>query len=545
MGAPVTKITEYDLSIHVPSFPGVYGGIVIPGAAKGEINKPYLCTNDTQFLQQFTPNKTIRVGYDLAYYSALAYLQKADKLWVVRAANTTGLYYAGAEFKESTGTNITAAAGITNPDNYTFGNGAGNRGLLLLHGSSQGTWANNIGIKLFTKAASPSKVKAPASVTDAFLIEVYDSEISTVNPVEVFTCSFNPNAKDGYGRNMFVEDRVKSSSYIRAVENTALTQAGTPVRTLKEQTSILYFTKGANGGTITASEMMTAADSLINPDDVPLTLLMDGGYPDAQYKQYLAMNIAEVRQDCLAVLSTLFADEDNTDYITQLLAFRNTTLNVNSSYATLVTPHVWIRDKFNHRDLYVAPDGYLAAAISETASDYAMWYPAAGFRRGRLNVSDVRRRFTMGEMDTLYDAGINPIRFAPGRGIVLWGQKTLYGLPSALDRTNVRCLLIEIEPRIKKALDGFLFELNDESTRMLIRAMLDTSLASVKARRGLMDYRIVCDDSNNLADDIENYRLNVDIYIKPPYAIEYIMANIVITRAGLDFKLAQMAMRAS
>jgi len=154
----------------------------------------------------------------------------------------------------------------------------------------------------------------------------------------------------------------------------------------------------------------------------------------------------------------------------------------------------------------------------------------------------VNRRFTKGEMDYLYDNGINPIRFYPGKGIVIWGQKTLSARPSALDRMNVRLMLIVIEPAIEAALEDFLFELNDEATRGLVKTMIDNYMEGIKGRRGVYDYYTVCDDSNNSADDIDNYRMNVWLFVKPTKAVEYIPFSVVITSTGMDFSLAQQSL---
>jgi phage tail sheath protein FI len=153
-------------------------------------------------------------------------------------------------------------------------------------------------------------------------------------------------------------------------------------------------------------------------------------------------------------------------------------------------------------------------------------------------VNDVLQRFTEGQMDSLYDNGINPIRFAPGRGIVLWGQKTLLSRPSSLDRMNVRFLLMIIEDANEEALRDFLFELNDEQTRSQIRSLIESYMESIQARRGVTDFEVVCDSTNNTPADIDNNRLNVWLYVKPIKSVEFIKFNVIITREGMEFNLA-------
>ena len=210
-------------------------------------------------------------------------------------------------------------------------------------------------------------------------------------------------------------------------------------------------------------------------------------------------------------------------------------MNLNSSYSALYTPHIQIQDKFNDRKLWISPDGAVAGNISLSANNYEIWYPTAGFKRGVLNVLSVTRKFSEGELDLLYTAGINPIRFFPGKGIVIWGQKTLLARASALDRLNVRLLLVVIEPAIKDLLENFLFELNDDGTRSIISTKLESYLEVIKARKGVTDFAVVCDATNNTDADIDANRLNVDIFIKPSISIEEIPVRVVITPNNISF----------
>ena len=224
-----------------------------------------------------------------------------------------------------------------------------------------------------------------------------------------------------------------------------------------------------------------------------------------------------------------------------MVDYRKTDLNLNSSYSGLYTPHLKILDRFNNREIFVSPDGYVAGSISFSATNYEIWFPPAGFKRGILAVRDTSVRFDDAELDLLYTNGINPIKFTSGRGIVIWGQKTLQSRASALDRMNVRLLLIVIEPAIKAFLEDYLFELNDESTRTIVEGKLEGYLETIKARKGITAYDVVCDDTNNLAEDIDANRMNVDIFIKPSISVEAIPVRVVITPNSISFESAQSA----
>jgi phage tail sheath protein FI len=315
---------------------------------------------------------------------------------------------------------------------------------------------------------------------------------------------------------------------------------------LQDQAIDLTFTGGDDGGTVVDAQMITALQALANPQDKMVTVLMDGAWTTVAYHAEL-LAVAEARKDCVAILSSRYEDDSNSDYLNAIIDYRKIVLNANSSYGAIFTPSPKIYDRYNDRYVYVGADGYAAAAISETAANYEMWYPPAGPRRGKINVLDLRRRFTGGvdgggEIGALYDNGINPLLFTPGKGIRIWGQKTLLGRPSALDRLNVRLLLIVIEPAIKEALEDYLFELNDVATRAMVVSMINSYMDNIKARHGVIDYNVVCDASNNSDNDIDNHILNVWLFVKPATSVEYIPFTVVITRSGMSFNLAAQSL---
>ena len=598
MTAPKIFVQESDISTRVPSPQGVYGGIVIP-APKGPVNTATLVTTDTDLLNFFTPNKTVGVGFNMAFYSALAFLTQSNKLYVVRADNgstyggvvikksgstqsnaaitsislghivaldvatstfsvagdvtdmvkspdiiqvasstgNNGIYQVvNAEF-DSTNTNIVVAQTIPNATAdgsisiHSLGNpdvfGFGSDDVMLITGSNQGQWANDIDIQLYTYEQSPEVVKEPG----AFLIYVFKH--STGALLETFTCSRNVNAKDGYGNNIYVEDVLQGSNYIKVIDNTAVDAS----QLIQQQITNLQLAGATDGDAITDSNMIEALTSLSNKNDIPMTVLMDGGWTTPAYQKALDA-LCQSRQDCVACLSTPYSAENSNTYISAITTYRKTTLNLNSSYSALYTPHVQIQDRFNDRTVYVSPDGYAAAAVSQSATNYEIWFAPAGYRRGVLDVLDVRRRFSDGELDALYDVGVNPIKFSNGKGIAIFGQKTLSSRPSALDRLNVRLLLVTVEPAISDFLDDFLFEFNDEYTRKLVKTGIDTYMDNIKSRKGVYNYTTICDDSNNTAQDIDNNKLNAYLYVQPTKVAEFITLNVVLTRTGFTLNVA-------
>lgn len=400
--------------------------------------------------------------------------------------------------------------------------------VILIGGSSQGAWVDDLLIKITNYATDPVLVKQPG----AFLVQVYAST-NLATPLESHVCSRDMGAKDGYGNNIFIENVLLSSKYIRAVNNSNVSSTTTP----KDQSVALAFGGGDDGSAVTDAEMITASDKLKNKDSYPLTLLLDGGWATAPYATNLNL-IAGQRGDCEAILTVPVSAETSATYLQDIVDYRNTILNLNTVDSALYSPGVKIYDKFNARDIIIPPDGQIGGVVAYCEREAEIWSAPAGFNRGVLNVSDTRIRFEESEMDVLYDNGINPIRYTSGRGIVVWGQKTLTSVPSSRDRLNVVFLIKKIVKEISPFLENYTFEFNDEPTRSSISAIVGDYMADVQSRRGTTAYEVVCNESNNSATDIDNYRLNVDLYLQPNKASEQIRLGIVITRTGVEFNTA-------
>jgi len=369
-------------------------------------------------------------------------------------------------------------------------------------------------------------VETLCKTPDAFALQVmYKGEVK-----ELFEVSLNPARLNGFGRAMFIESVLEASSYIRAIA-----RAGSEMQMVQD--GIAKLAGGDDGGAVTTGNMIRGLEPFENKDFYALTMFLDGGFAQIPYQAAL-IALAEKRKDCVAMLSVPYDREASSNYLNEINEFRKLDANYNSSFAALYSPHVRVYDKFNDRMLYVSPESYAAAIVSDTAGNREIWYPAAGFRRGMLNVLDVRRRYTGGEMDALYDAGINPIRFAVGRGILVWGQKTLSASPSALDRLNVRMLLITIQPAVARLLEEYVFEFNDPITRATITSQISAYLENIQARRGLYDYHVICSEENNTPADVDANKLNVWIFVKPTKSAEFVKLTTAITSTGMDFALA-------
>jgi hypothetical protein len=406
--------------------------------------------------------------------------------------------------------------------------------LFTLYSVNEGEWSKNIKVEIITE-----RLRVPG----AFQINVYKND-GDVRPVESFICSRDPEAKDGYERNIFIETALQASRYIRAVNNPVMDKDAKPKETVIRDSDgnirekfFIKFAGGDDGDVVTDSQMIFAAQLMDNKNNYPLSVFMDGGWTSPAYQSKIAQ-ICEKRDDSFAILSVPFeAEMDPVNYITNIANYRNVELNINTSFAALYTSHVKITDKYNDRQIFVAPDGYAAAAINLSASNYEIWYPPAGYKRGRLLVDDVHVKFTDGDLDYLADIGINQIRFAPGKGIAIWGQRTLALIPSAFDRINIRLLLNTLKPAITTYLERYLFELNTKNVKAEIVAVISQYLLSLASRNGISNFSVVCDSTNNSDFDELNNTLNVDVYIQPIYSIEYINFTTILRNKSIAFSV--------
>jgi len=372
----------------------------------------------------------------------------------------------------------------------------------------------------------------------SFKLDVYKKyEDGSVMQVESWLMSRKKDAMDGSQTNIYCEEVAKRSSYITVVDNPNVADSIYPCN----QPTMLKLAGGTDGDTATTGAMIQAIEKLANRRRYNVTLIMDAGYAVPAYQQAI-IGLCESRQYTAGILSTPISCELSANYRDDLLNYRNVSLNSATSYAALYSPHLKVYDKYNNREIFVSPTGHVGAQISETGANQEMWFPVAGNRRGVLNVLGLSRIFEPADEDELYENQINPIDFNTNKGIRIWGQKTLLRRNSALDRLNVRLLLVYIEPAIHEFLDDFLFELNDKITRDLIQTGLTGYMEGIKARRGVYDFRVICDESNNTAEDIDSYVCNVHVILQPTKAIEYINCYIVITRTGSTMSIESLGL---
>jgi phage tail sheath protein FI len=195
-----------------------------------------------------------------------------------------------------------------------------------------------------------------------------------------------------------------------------------------------------------------------------------------------------------------------------------------------------IYDGFSKKYRWIPLNGDIAGLCARTDIESEPWFSPAGYNRGNIKgVQKLSFNPSQGERDILYPKGINPVVTFPGEGTILFGDKTLQTKSSAFDRINVRRLFIILEKAISKASKYYLFELNDKYTRRNFIALIEPFLAMVKSRRGIDDFRVICDESNNTEEVVATNQFIADIYIKPLYSINYITLNFVAVKSVVQF----------
>jgi phage tail sheath protein FI len=292
---------------------------------------------------------------------------------------------------------------------------------------------------------------------------------------------------------------------------------------------------GGADGTIVTANVISAYSQFSNADSVDISLVISGPANQAIVTDLIS-NIAEVRKDCLVFLSPEKADVVNNpgNEVTDSVAYRDSLTS--SSFAVMDSGWKYQYDKYNDVYRYVPLNGDIAGLCARTDLERDPWYSPGGLNRGIIkNVIKLAYNPTKTNRDDLYVKGINPVVSFQGEGTVLFGDKTMLSKPSAFDRINVRRLFVVLEKSIARAARFSLFEFNDQFTRAQFVALVEPFLRDVQGRRGINDFRVVCDETNNTPEVIDRNEFVGDIYIKPARSINFIQLNFVAVRTGVSF----------
>ena len=382
----------------------------------------------------------------------------------------------------------------------------------------------------------------------------FDNDVAgqrTSSVIEVFgNLSKNPSAKTAQGGTNYYPDVIYAQSqYVYWMDHnnsgsnwgTDTTSAYTAVNT----PSATALGSGTDDYSVTAGELETAYDKFKDTESIDVNLVLAGpssGVADTAAAMdthgTMITDLVEERRDCVGFISpyrsaTVNVASSNTQTKNVKESFD---LLPSSSYMVYDSCYKYMYDKYNDVYRYVPMNGDTAGLCVHTDSVADPWFSPAGYNRGNVRGA-IKLSYNpkKSERDQLYRARVNPVTNFPGQGVVLFGDKTALTKPSAFDRINVRRLFLVLEKAIATASKYMLFEFNDEFTRAQFRNMVEPFLRDVQGRRGIFDFKVVCDGSNNTGEVIDRNEFIGDIYIKPARSINFITLNFIAVRTGVEF----------
>ena len=549
--SPGVAVKEIDLTNVIPAVSTSIGGIA--GAFNwGPVEQITTVSSEKELASIFGTPDNNTFSY---FLTAASFLKYAGALKVVRVAT-------GHTNATSGGTGVL----IKNNDNYDevtktgLGEWAskypgvlGNGLEIQVCSASSTAWDAFDHAALFDSAPGTSEYASElGSVNDEMHIVVIDrSGVWTGTPgtvLEKFSAvSQASDARKADGTTNYYVDVINgSSAYIWFLNHNAiLSDSGTDASDGITFTTVgTILGKGVNltGGTDdnapTIGEIYTGFELFADAETVDVNLLISGPVPAGANGVTLSNNliaIAEARKDVVVFLSPPVSTTVGT--LTPVAdVMEHTNLLTSTSYAVMDSTALKVYDKYKDVFRWIPACGHTAGLCAKTDQTNDAWWSPAGYTRGQLlGVTKVALNPKKADRDTLYKGRVNPIVSFPGEGTILFGDKTLLAKPSAFDRINVRRLFIVLEKAVATAAKYQLFEFNDEFTRAMFKNMVEPFMRDVKGRRGVTDFLVVCDSTNNTGEVVDRNEFVADIYIKPARSINFISLNFIATRTGVDF----------
>ena len=553
--SPGVNVSEVDLTTIVPSVPtsiGAFAGIF----QWGPIGEIVTVSDEVNLVERFFKPNTDNYEY---WFSAANFLAYSNNLKVVRAASI-----ATTRNAVSNG----SAVLIKNDDAYedNFSSGASTYGEFAARYA--GALGNSLQVSLcdantftgwayasqFTSTPGTSTYTSNAGgANDEIHIIVIDQDGQITGTqgsvLEKYAfVSKASDAKDDSGNTNYYKNVITNkskyihwlshptanagASYANATSTWGTTATNKSFSKLSANATISLI--GGADGTVSTANVVTAYDEFDNADSVDISLVVSGPADATVVTSLISM--AETRKDCLVFVSPEKADcVDNAgSEVTDIKAYRDTLTS--TSYAVLDSNWKYQYDKYNDVYRWVPLNGDIAGLCARTDLERDPWFSPGGLNRGIIkNAIKLAWNPTKTNRDDLYVKGINPVVTFQGEGIVLFGDKTLLSKPSAFDRINVRRLFIVLEKALARAARFSLFEFNDQFTRAQFVALVEPFLRDVQGRRGIYDFRVVCDESNNTPEVVDRNEFVGDIYIKPARSINFIQLNFVAVRTGVSF----------
>jgi hypothetical protein len=425
-----------------------------------------------------------------------------------------------------------------------------------------GTFGNSIKISIADSATFPTwayKTSFPSAPGTSDYVEMAsgsDDELHAVivqvagsTEVVLETYSFLSKASDAKksdGSNSYYKTVINNSSkYVWWTDhpisgtNWGTAAANTVYADLAGGETTTTLTGGVDDFAATDGNFIDGYRLFANSETLDISLVMLGKASTTVAIDVID-NVAEFRLDCVAFVSPQdissgnFINQLGSDATDRIIAYRN--LLPSTSYAVIDSGYKYQYDRYNDVYRWIPLNGDIAGLCARTDNTNDPWWSPGGLNRGQIkNCIKLAFNPNKTDRDTLYQAGVNPVVSFPGNGTVLYGDKTMLSKPSAFDRINVRRLFIVLEKAIAIAAKYQLFEFNDGFTRAQFKSMVEPYLRDIEGRRGITDFQVVCDDTNNTGEVIDRNEFVADIYIKPARSINFITLNFIAARTGIAF----------
>ena len=553
--SPGVLVTEQDLTSVVPAVATTAGGFA--GAfAWGPVGVVTTVDSENALVTRFgTPNSDTFQSF----FTAANFLSYGNNLQVIRVVNQ-------ATARNAKSNTAASAVIIRNEDHYTASYSSGEGTVGEWAAKYPGALGNSLKVSMADANAwstwtySSNFDAAPS--TSAYVSNLGGSHdevhIAVIDEDGLFTgtagtvvekFAFASKASDGKradGTSAYYKDVVNTqSAYIYWMDHTSnVTASGTAWGNAANASLFANLTSnvtlslagGVSADAPTDGNITSALALFANDEQYDISLLPLGA-ASATVVNYAISSVAEVRKDVIVFASPTLANVVNNAgaEATDVVTFRESLTS--SSYAVLDSGWKYQYDRYNDVYRWIPLNGDTAGLAVRTDFVADPWFSPAGFNRGQVkNVVKLAYSPSKTDRDTLYKKGVNPVVTFPGNGTVLFGDKTLLAKPSAFDRINVRRLFIVLEKAIATAAKFQLFEFNDPFTRAQFRNLVEPFLRDVQGRRGITDFKVVCDESNNTGQVIDTNNFVADIFIKPARAINFIQLNFIATRTGISFE---------
>lgn len=497
--SPGVRSREIDLSLYVPALAQSIFGIVTT-ASKGPVDERTLCTDEATLVDTFGEPSSDHLGI----YAGIQYLRQGKQLLVVRVAN----YDATADGAIRNGGNTADAVAVRATSSGSWGD---NISLLVANGEDAGTYKITV-------------------LYNGLSVEVFDLlKVGLANVDE-----------DNY-----IETRINGvSNYIAVTADTAQS-------TLLVSTTQVTLSGGDDGSSVSAADYIGAVNSpptvpstglqlFADPETVDVNIVAVPGISDRGVVAAI-ITLCQSRADCFGIIDVPYGKT-----VKQAVAWTNglgggptdPTAAINSSYAAPYYPWFQVYDSYSQADVWVPPSGFVAGVMAYTDFAADPWWAPAGETRGLLrNALQVEHSPTQGERDYMYSNGniLNPIVNKSGKGIMIYGQRTSQRAPTALDRINVRRLLLYMRKAIATAVDVLVFEPNDEDTWARFRLLCNSVMQEIQGRRGVTEYQVICDETTNTAAVIARNEMRGKILFVPTGVAEMITIDFVILNNQAQF----------